>query len=163
MAETPKADHPCADGQSILDKEHCRDMSLTCVAFNLRRASRLVTQAFDDALRPSGLKVTQFSLLVAAYLQENLILNKLARIMGMDRTTLSRNLKLLEKKGLVNLEKGKDQREVRVFVTPAGYQTLQTAAPLWHQAQCLFTEGLGQEKWRAMIQDLRSIGALLKK
>lgn len=153
----------CSDGMAILDKEHCREMSLSCVAFNLRRAARLVTQAYDDALRPSGLKVTQFSLLVAAYLQENLILNKLARVMGMDRTTLSRNLKLLEKKGLVNLEKGRDQREVRVFVTPEGYATLQAAAPLWHQAQKGLTDGLGDEKWMDMIKDLRAIGGLLKK
>ncbi len=146
-----------------MDQGSCRAMSVTCVAFNLRRANRLVTQAFDDALRPSGLKITQFSLLTAAYLQKNQNLNKLARIMGMDRTTLSRNLKLMEKKGLVNLEKGQDKREVRVCVTKLGLDQFRRAAPLWHQAQTFFTTGLGEEKWEAMLKDLRAIGALLKK
>jgi DNA-binding MarR family transcriptional regulator len=138
-------------------------MSVTCVAFNLRRANRLVTQAFDDALRPSGLKITQFSLLTAAYLQKNQNLNKLARVMGMDRTTLSRNLRLMEKNGLVDLEKGQDKREVRVCVTQLGLDKFRRAAPLWYRVQTFFTKGLGEEKWEAMLKDLRAIGALLKK
>ncbi len=161
MDDKPKDSAP--NCSLALDKGSCRTMSVSCVAFNLRRANRLVTQTFDDALRPSGLKITQFSLLTAAYLQENQNLNKLARIMGMDRTTLSRNLKLMEKKGLVDLEKGGDQREVRVCVTRFGLEKLRQAAPLWHKAQAFFTQGLGEEKWEAMLKDLRAIGALLKK
>ena len=141
----------------------CRELSQTCAAFNLRRTNRLVTQLFDDALRPCGLKITQFSLLVAAFFQGNLVLHKLAQVLGMDRTTLSRNLKLLEKKGLVYLEKGQDQREVRVSVTGPGLEALKQAAPLWQAAQDRIVQGLGEEKWDTVVEDLRLIGALLEK
>ena len=147
----------------VLDEKVCMEMSGTCACFNLRRAARLVSQAFDEALRPSGLKITQFSLLVAAFMLDNLVLTKLAKVMGMDRTTLSRNLKLLEKKGLIRLEQGEDRREVRTSLTPQGKQALEKAAPLWYEVQSRITNGLGDEKWASMLADFRSISAALKK
>ena len=145
-----------------VDKAHCLEMGLTCACFNLRRASRVVTQVFDDALRPTGLKTTQFSLLVAAFIQRKQVLSKLAKLMGMDRTTLSRNLKLLEKKGLVKLGRGEDRREVLVSLTEKGEQAVAEATPLWQKAQGRVTGGVGQEKWHQMIGDLRALGKSLK-
>jgi DNA-binding MarR family transcriptional regulator len=147
---------------ATIDKAHCLEMGMTCACFNLRRASRLVTQIFDDTLRPTGLKTTQFSLLVAAHIQRKQVLSKLAKLMGMDRTTLSRNLKLLEKKGLVKLGRGEDRREVLVSLSEKGEQALAEATPLWKKAQERVTGGVGQEKWHAMIDDLRALGKSLK-
>ncbi|MFZ5585928.1 MAG: MarR family winged helix-turn-helix transcriptional regulator [Thermodesulfobacteriota bacterium] len=144
-------------GRAIIDREACLGMTMQCADFNLRRATRRVSQAFDQALKPTGLKITQFSLLVACHLNENLVLSKLARVMGMDRTTLSRNLALLEKRGLVALERGDDRREVRAQLTPAGLAALDQAAPLWHQAQERIVAGVGDGKWQAMLADLRQL------
>lgn len=147
---------------ATVDKTHCLDIGMTCACFNLRRASRMVTQIFDDYLRPTGLKTTQFSLLVAAFIQRKQVLSKLAKLLGMDRTTLSRNLKLLEKKGLVKLGRGDDRREVLVSLTEKGEEALTEAAPLWQKAQDRVTNGVGMEKWLQMIGDLRALGKSLK-
>lgn len=147
----------------LVNKETCAQMARNCVDFNLRRAARKVTKAFDEALRPCGLKITQFSLLTAAYLEENQNVGRLAELMGMDRTTLSRNLKLLEKRGLVKLEPGQDRREVRVSLTSQGLDALEMAAPLWHEAQEEIVEGLGELRWEAMLAELRMLGKVLKK
>ncbi|MBI4800380.1 MAG: MarR family transcriptional regulator [Desulfarculus sp.] len=155
---------PCLPGAglSLVDQASCLDMTRRCADFNLRRATRLVSQAFDRALKPTGLKITQFSLLVAAYMNQNLILHKLARVMGMDRTTLSRNLAILEKKGLVNLERGQDRREVVAQLTPQGLKALEAAAPLWHQAQERITANLGDQRWEQVLGDLRALVKGLK-
>jgi len=147
----------------MFSPEDCARISRACVAFQLRRAARKVTKAFDEALRPSGLKITQFSLLTASYLQENQNVGRLAELMGMDRTTLSRNLKLLEKRGLVRLEEGEDRREVKVSLTEEGLEAMETAAPLWHQMQKRIVAGLGDFRWEAMMSELRLLGKALKK
>ncbi len=147
---------------SGVGNEACREMTRTCADFNLRRTTRLVSQAFDKALKPTGLKITQFSLLVAAYMNPNLILHKLAKVMGMDRTTLSRNLAILERKGLVVLERGEDRREVQAQVTAAGLEALAKAAPLWQQAQQRVTSNLGREGWEELLGGLRTLVRGLK-
>ena len=149
----PPQDGICGIGG--ISQAHCQEMTRQCADFNLRRATRLVSQAFDHALRPTGLKITQFSLLVAAHMNGNLILRKLAKVMGMDRTTLSRNLAILENKGLVVLERGDDRREVRAQLTPAGLKALQEATPLWRRTQERITAGLGDERWGKLLAELR--------
>lgn len=149
-------------GQEIINRDVCVGMTIQCADFNLRRATRRVSQAFDQALKPTGLKITQFSLLVACYLNESLVLNKLARLMGMDRTTLSRNLALLEKRGLVSLERGEDRREVRAQVTSAGVAVMEQAAPIWHQTQERIVAQVGADKWETMVADLRQLTRGLK-
>ncbi len=145
-----------------LTPQHCLSMARTCAAYNLRRVTRLVTQRFDEVLAPSGLRVTQFSLLVAAYLNEKVVLNKLAHAMGMDRTSLSRSLKLLEKRGLVQMEPGEDRREVIVRLTPEGRDRLDLACPLWQKAQEQILSGLHPGQWELMISDLKDLAAGLK-
>ncbi|MFH1060251.1 MAG: MarR family winged helix-turn-helix transcriptional regulator [Pseudomonadota bacterium] len=153
---------PAAVDFALISRDACVGMTIQCADFNLRRATRRVSQAFDQALKPTGLKITQFSLLIACYLNQSLVLSKLARLMGMDRTTLSRNLALLEKRGLVTLERGEDRREVRAQVTPAGIAVMDQAAPLWHQTQARIVAGVGEDKWQAMLADLRQLTKGLK-
>jgi DNA-binding MarR family transcriptional regulator len=145
-----------------MDHESFRGMAGTCAAYNLRRATRLVTQAFDQALKPAGLKVTQLSLLVAFLLSPGSNLAQLAGWLGMDRTTLSRNLRILQKRGLVEIEPGDDRREQLVKVTPAGKEAVKRAHPLWEQAQGKVVSALGEEKWAAMVKDLRALAAGLE-
>lgn len=153
---------PRACNESCLSSDFCLDMARSCAAFNLRRASRLVTQIFDQALKPVDLKITQLSLLVAFTLTPDSNLAQLAKGLGMDRTTLSRNLRLLEKRGLVRMKPGEDRREHLVEITQRGRQAVLQALPLWHQAQERVVGALGAEKWTAMAKDLRAMGKALK-
>ncbi|MEW5912468.1 MAG: MarR family winged helix-turn-helix transcriptional regulator [Thermodesulfobacteriota bacterium] len=146
----------------VLDKQQCLLMAHTCACFSLRRAARLVSQAFDQALKPTGLRITQFSVLAAYHMTGDLGIGKMAKGLGMDRTTLSRNLKLLASKGLVTLEPAEDRREQRVKVTKRGARAFEKAAPYWQQAQTKVISALGPDKWAAVQQDLRALARAAK-
>ena len=147
----------------VLDREYCTNMARTCAAYNLRRAARLVSQVYDQALKPTGLKVTQFSLLVSFVLAPDSKMAQLAKWLGMDRTTLSRNLRVLKKRGLVELEQGRqDRREFKVRITPEGKRLFEKACPLWLQAQEQVVGGIGHKRWAALSKELRSLMAGLE-
>ncbi len=130
-----------------------------CLCLNLRRGARLLTQAYDDALRPSGLKITQFQLLAAVDRFVSTPLNPLADFMGMDRTTLTRNLAVLERDGLVSVERGEeDRREHWVTMTPAGRAALERATPEWQTAQRAALDVLGRSEWQRLLVDLAKLG-----
>jgi DNA-binding MarR family transcriptional regulator len=107
-----------------------------CLCLHTRRTARLLTQFYDDALRPSGLRITQFQLLAAIHQAQPIAHQPLADILGMDRTTLTRNLSLLERDGLAVIAKGKDdKRESHIRLTSAGRRAVQRAMPHWQRAQ----------------------------
>src|SRR5919199_3046684 len=118
-----------------VDAARLREVARACACANLRKAARAVTQVFDEALAPSGLRVTQFTLLVTSRLSGESTINELAERMAMDRTTLSRNLKPLVRNGLLEVRPGEDGRTRLVRLTPAGKQALEEAYPFWQQAQ----------------------------
>jgi DNA-binding MarR family transcriptional regulator len=122
-----------------------------CACANLRKASRAVTQVYDAALQPTGLKATQFTLLATLSTLGDLPLTRLAEALVMDRTTLTRNLKPLIGKGLVDVASGDDQRVRKVGLTPSGRTAFDEALPHWRIAQSRFVEGLGQEKLRDLL------------
>jgi DNA-binding MarR family transcriptional regulator len=126
-----------------------------CTCANLRMAARVVTQVYDAALQPSGLKATQFTLLAALSKRGELPLSKLAEALVMDRTTLTRNLKPLVGKGLIRVVQGEDQRVRRISLTPTGRDALGEALPHWRQAQSRLVGALGQERWSGFLDDLR--------
>lgn len=107
----------------------------TCACFAVRRAARVITQHYDRALRPSGLRVTQFTLLTMLSLGGPLPLSRVAERLGMERTTLTRNLKLLLDAGLIGVEHGDDRRVRTVFITPKGHRAAVAALPDWRRAQ----------------------------
>ena len=121
-----------------------------CGNFKLRKASRVVTRVYARFTRESGLKPSQFSLLVALSLQGPLGMGALAEIMAMERTTLTRNLRPLEKQGLVEVAPGADRRTREVACTPAGRRCLEQALPAWRQAQAYMAAELGRERWQAL-------------
>jgi DNA-binding MarR family transcriptional regulator len=130
---------------------------MDCVCFNLRKTARAITQLYDEALRPSGLRCTQFSLLIAATRLEPVTVTHLAEIVVMDRTTLARNLRPLEKKGLMNVTPGDDQRTRIVTLTTRGKEVLARALPLWEKAQARVVRGMGQERWTALEANLKDV------
>lgn len=133
-----------------------------CVCFNLRKAARAVTQFYDAALAASGVRATQFTVLVALSLSERLSLTQIAERLVMDRTTLTRNLRPLERDGLVRIERGPDRRERYMRLTAAGRKRLDRALPLWRKAQRRMTEAIGEEAWLALRGGLRGIASSVR-
>jgi DNA-binding MarR family transcriptional regulator len=135
-------------------------VSSHCACFNLRRAARAITQLYDKALAPSGLRAGQFTLLVALARAGTVPFTKLAGALGMDRTTLTRNVGPLERDGLVALKPGPDRRVKLVAITEKGRRTLARAIPRWEDAQRLITAGIGAGRWDGIRRELRRITAL---
>ena len=125
----------------------------TCICVNLRRASRAISQLYDEAMAASGLKVTQFSLLRAIERNEPVAITVLADDMELDRTTLARNLAPLERDRLLTRSGGRDQRVTEVRLTPAGRAAIARALPLWETAQAMVGQHLGPQQ----LTQLRAI------
>jgi DNA-binding MarR family transcriptional regulator len=107
-----------------------------CLCFAVRRAARAVTQRYDAHLRSSGLRATQFTLLVVLKNAGPQPQSRLAEILGMERTTLTRNLRPLLARGYVTYEVGEEDRRVRqIAITAAGIQVTARALPHWRKAQ----------------------------
>ena len=139
----------------ICNRTKCLEVARSCAVLNLRRAARAVTSRYEDEMRPLGLKATQFSLLVASALRGPINVSQLAELMVMDRTTLTRNLKPLQKQGLLQVVPGRDRRTRAVTLTAAGEKRLEQALPLWERAQHTVVEGLGQERFAGLLGDLQ--------
>jgi DNA-binding MarR family transcriptional regulator len=125
-----------------------------CACFSLRKAARAVTQRYDDALRPAGLRTTQFSLLTLLRLAGPAPMTRLAEEAVMDRTTLARNLKVLQRAGLVRVLPGADARVREVEITPTGITKLAETFPHWQRAQRSMASSLGAGRMDHMLADL---------
>ncbi len=134
-------------------------MGQNCACFNLRRAARLVTQKYDQALRQTGLTANQFSILIAAYNDGGHGMSKLAKILGMERTTLTRNVAILERSGFLSITPGRDKRERRVATTRKGKNKLKHALPLWQQAQEEIVALVGEKKWKSLLSGLHEVSS----
>jgi DNA-binding MarR family transcriptional regulator len=145
-----------------------------CTCLALRRATRRVTQIYDAHMKPLGLRITQFAVLgqlagapdaAAAQLSATspgaMSITALARRLGLDRSTLGRNLRPLIKAGLVVMEGGADRRAHTLALTDAGRATLEKAIPLWREAQRHVSEKLGRDKVRALRATLDETTAIL--
>jgi DNA-binding MarR family transcriptional regulator len=109
-----------------------------CTCTTLRHVTRLVTRIYDEALRPAGLQGSQLPVLVAVarFGERGARISALAQALGMDRTTLSRNLRPLEKQGLLRVARvPEDARGRVVLLSRAGERTLEKVFPLWQRAQ----------------------------
>jgi DNA-binding MarR family transcriptional regulator len=117
-----------------------------CLCTGLRQAALAATQIYDEALAPSGLKITMFRLLRRISEAGQPTISELARIVDLDRSTLGRNLKVLERLGLVQLAGGQDERSKVVSLTAKGRTKFEKALPLWAQAQRSMQSRLGDER-----------------
>lgn len=130
-----------------------------CACATIRRTDRVITQFYDEILAPSGLYVTQFTLLATITQAAPVTINRLAEIMDMDRTTLSRNLEVLAKQHLVRIEEGEDRRTRLVHLTQEGEQALRHAWPLWQEAQARIEHALGRERFDGLLTELSAVRA----
>lgn len=112
---------------------HVRDH---CLCLHVRRAARALARRYDEALKPAGLTNGQFSLLMSLNRPEPPTMGEVAEVLDLDPTTLTANLKPLQRRGLVAVTAdGKDKRSRRLALTAAGRETLAVAVPLWRTAQ----------------------------
>lgn len=136
-----------------------------CVCNGLRRAARAVTRLYDGLLAPSGLRTTQFSILAALYAAGPIALGKLADRLVTERTTLTRNLSLLETRGLIltvnqtenPAKNGEDQRQRRIALTPEGREALEAALPHWERAQAFMRERLGEDRLESLLREFSDV------
>ncbi|MGP8052100.1 MAG: MarR family winged helix-turn-helix transcriptional regulator [Desulfobaccales bacterium] len=147
----------------FLDKAGCLEMGRACLCFNIRKAARAISHLYDKFLRPAGLRATQFALLMAIRINGPVTLTRLAKVTVMDRTTLSRNLVVLEKRRLIQIQSGEDRREREISLTPLGDEILEKAASLWAQAQGHIQERLGLERLENLLCDLKETITLTRK
>ncbi len=133
------------------------DLPALCPAFNIRAASRIITQLFDEILKPSGLQITQFAVLVGVQILDSPSISKLANGLVMDRTTLTRGLKPLESEGLIKIVSGEDKRTHFVKITSKGKAALEKTLPYWEKARTVVSEEFGQKHLDGLLKDLASV------
>ncbi len=151
MTSPMKQDSP-VEPKDWIDMNLARDMGRTCVCFNMRKTTRFITQFYDRSLRPTGLRVTQMTLMTAIRVLGPTSFKRLSEAVGMDQTTLSRNVSLLEKKGLVETEAGEDHRWRKISLTQSGHEALKQAYPLWKAAQAEIVSKIGPENWTSVLE-----------
>ncbi len=133
-----------------------------CVCFNLRRVARVVTQFYDEEIRRQGIRSTQGTLLSALQITGTATMADLGEILGLERTTLLRNLRPLQRDGLVSVDGGGHGGPVEISLTAKGRKQLEKLAPAWETAQRAAVQVLGEERWSALIADLQQVAAALK-
>jgi DNA-binding MarR family transcriptional regulator len=126
-----------------------RNLVQACAVTNFRQVSRSATARFDDQLRPAGLRATQLNLLMAIETTAATTVTGLAEILAMNRTTMTRNLKLLRDRGLVEKR--------RIELPEKGQRAAAAALPLWEKAQAEILGGLGQKRWAALLGELAAV------
>lgn len=141
-----------------VDSSHVRG----CTWLRLRKLTRRLTQQYDQFLRPSGLRITQFSLLAGLVQGGSETVTALAERMAMDRTTLTRNLKPLAQAGLVQVSSCEDGRCRRVVLTAAGKTAFDAAYPMWRAAQKRVRAQLGEASLAQLHQMLEGSLACLE-
>lgn len=135
--------------------------TIDCTCFNLRRAARTAGRYYDAALAPIGLRNTQFSALAVLTRMGPTPVSRLAEVMAMERTTLTRNLKPLERDGLVQQSVGEDRRQRIVKLTRSGKATFAKAKVLWQAANESAGEAIGQTRTKRLLADLKVTTAKL--
>jgi DNA-binding MarR family transcriptional regulator len=133
-----------------------------CACFNVRRAARVITQFFDAEVRRRGLRPTQTPILNALAARGRWGMVELSDWLGMERTTLVRNLRPLERDGLLKSHGGGRGGHVELEITEKGRRMLARTVPAWRSAQDKVVGILGQDRWSAIIGDLGKVAAELK-
>jgi DNA-binding MarR family transcriptional regulator len=119
---------------------------------SFRRTARALTQMYEDALRPSGLRATQFTILQALSLAGEVSQGRLGEMLAMDSTSLTRTLAIMARKGWIAEQRGEDQRERRIRLSTAGEAKLRRATPVWERVQARLRGKLGKREWESLLQ-----------
>jgi DNA-binding MarR family transcriptional regulator len=132
-----------------------------CVCFNLRWVTRTVTQFFDAEMRRHGIRPTQGTILLALNAKESWTMAELSDCLGLERTTLVRNLQPLQRDGLVTADSGGRGRRVELAITAKGRKQVEKFMPAWRAAQSAVVKTLGEKRWSAVLSDLETAALAL--
>jgi DNA-binding MarR family transcriptional regulator len=125
---------------------------LPCMCASMRRCARALTQQYEDALRPLGLRGSQFTILQALEFAGEVSQGQLGEILAMDSTTLTRTLEIMARQGWITKRSGRDRRERRLRLAKAGELQLKRALPAWQQVQSRLRRRLGDELWDELMK-----------
>lgn len=139
----------------------CHDVVDTCFGANLRKVTRMLTQRYDDALRPLDLSLPQFTLLACLRVKGEMTVTAFAEMMAMERSALARTLKPLERRSLVRIAEGDDRRTRVAGLTEHGIDTVEAALPLWETAQAHILEALNVREQKQLATSLELVTSAL--
>ena len=141
------------------------DMSAieNCVCFNLRWVTRVVTQFYDAEIRRHGIRPTQGTILASLNAKDSWNMAELSDWLGMDRTTLVRNLRPLQRDGFVNVGGGGRGNLAELSITAKGRKQVEKLVPAWKSAQSAVVKTLGEKRWSAILSDLETAALALNK
>lgn len=129
-----------------------------CACANLRKAARSVTQAYEKKMEPTGLKVTQYYMLVNIARHDKISISNLGDIMLLDQSTVTRNVNVLKNSGYVDIARDiSDSRTKSVSITDIGLAKLEEATPIWLQIQGKIEKEIGQEKYQDLLETLKQL------
>lgn len=128
-----------------------------CACEMTRAVSRTITRRYDEALKSTGLRTTQFTILTVIALSKDETLTDLAHTLSTERSTIIRNLKLLERDGYIEMTGSGQGKAHKAKITDKGLEVLAECLPLWHGAQDALKNDLGHEVWANVTQNLRSV------
>src|SRR5712691_5399291 len=128
-----------------------------CASFNFRRTARAVTSLYDTALEETGIRSTQFAILVGIAKNQPVSMGALADVLVIDSTTLTRSLRLLEKEGLVAISNRAAMRQRFLTITAKGKRTLARSLPAWRAAHARFVAAIGSAYWIELSSELERL------
>jgi DNA-binding MarR family transcriptional regulator len=147
-----------------LMRESGRSLDLTgtgyCASLNFRRTARAVTRLYDAAMQESGMRSTQFAILVGIAKKQPIAIGTLGQILQIDQTTLTRSLRLLRKDGLIETSERSTMRRRFLEITPKGERALARALPYWRKMQSDFEMSVGRNYWNELRSELERLAKL---
>ncbi len=135
---------------------------LPCMCGSFRRTSRALTQLYEQALRPFGLRATQLTILQVLSLTGEVSQGQLGEMLAMDSTSLTRTLAIMGREGWVTARRGKDRRERWVRLSSAGEMQLRRALPVWEKVQSRLRHRLGAQAWKNLLQLTHQVTGAVK-
>jgi DNA-binding MarR family transcriptional regulator len=129
----------------------------SCGSFNFRRTARAVTRLYDQAFEAFGIRSTQFTILIGIAKTQPSSIGALSELLVIDRTTLTRSLRLLKKQGMVSVSARAAMRQRFVALTPKGERTLEACLPAWRAAHERFVGSLGADYWQNFRGELEKL------
>ena len=128
-----------------------------CASLNFRRTSRIVTRLYDTVMQESGVRSTQFAILVGIAKLQPVAMGTLANVLMLDSSTLTRSLRLLQKERMIEISKRSQMRRRFLKLTLSGQKALQRSLPLWRAAHQRFLAEVGADYWLKLRDELESI------
>jgi DNA-binding MarR family transcriptional regulator len=127
-------------------------LPLPCMCSSFRRTSRALTQLYEDAMRPLGLRATQFTILLVLSRTGEVSQGQLGGMLAMDSTTLTRTLGIMSRHGWIAERPGRDRRERLLSLSSGGEAQLRRALPAWEKVQARLRNQLGEQPWKNLLQ-----------